>query len=257
MRLNKFIASATGKSRREADVLIAAGRVKVDGKVARLGQVLFNEAGLAPNRQTVDDEAKRGGDGLVKQMPGRTIITLDNRELKLPTEHTFVMLHKPVGYVSSRRAQAKDSKTLYELLPPELQKLKTVGRLDRDSSGLILLTDDGDFAFSMTHPKFAKTKIYEVELDRPLKPLHQQMISDFGINLADGKSQLALERMGSGADSLKWRVTMHEGRNRQIRRTFTALGYVVIKLHRTDFGNYHLGDLSVGQWIIVNPSGKI
>ncbi len=140
MRLNKFIASATGKSRREADDLIAAGRVKINGKVATLGA-------------QVDDTKK---------------ITLGNKELSLPDEYTFVILNKQMGYVSSRSSQAKDAKTLYELLPPEFQKLKTVGRLDRDSSGLILLTDDGDFAFSMTHPKFVKTKIYEVELDKSL-----------------------------------------------------------------------------------------
>lgn len=230
MRLNKFIASATGKSRREADILIAAGRVKIDGGVAKLGAAVGEESQ----------------------------ITLDNRKLKLPAEHTLVMLNKPVGYVSSRRAQAKNSKTLYELLPPEFQKLKTVGRLDRDSSGLILLTDDGDLAFSMTHPKFAKTKIYEVELDRPLELLHQRMISDFGIDLPDGKSQLALERMGSRVDSLEWRVIMHEGRNRQIRRTFASLGYTVTKLHRTDFGNYHLDNLPLGHWAVLkNTSSKL
>jgi 23S rRNA pseudouridine2605 synthase len=251
MRLNKFIASATGKSRREADDLIAAGRVQIDGKVASLGAQIDNQQ-----------------------------VTLDGKKLALPAEHTFVMLNKPVGYVSSRNAQAKDAKTLYELLPPELQKLKTVGRLDRDSSGLILLTDDGDFAFSMTHPKFAKTKIYEVELDKSLEPLHQQMISDFGINLPDGKSQLILSVIASDSEAIqpgkisglprrtssprndrtRWTVTMHEGRNRQIRRTFAALGYTVTKLHRTDFGNYHLGDLKMGKWIItkqISPIDKI
>jgi len=227
MRLNKFIASATGRSRREADDLIAAGRTQVDGEVASLGA-------------RVEDAQE---------------VMLDGKKLILPAERTLIMLYKPVGYVSSRRAQAKDTKTLYELLPPNLRKLKTVGRLDRDSSGLILLTDDGDFAFSMTHPKFAKTKIYEVELDKPLEPLHQQMISDFGIDLPDGKSRLHLDRIqnDSNPDSrfCYWRITMHEGRNRQIRRTFAALGYTVKKLHRTDFGNYHLGNLPAGQWIAM------
>jgi len=275
MRLNKFIASATGKSRREADELISGGRVKVNGKVAVLGTQIDDPSGANGSSPRVTlSNSKKGGKEIV---------------LSLPTEPTLIMLHKPVGYLSSRRAQAKDSKTLYELLPPELKKLKTVGRLDRDSSGLILLTDDGDFAFSMTHPKFKKTKIYEVRLDKPLKPLHQQMINDFGIDLPDGKSRLILEKLTSGAaptsragsaltsaasttetrdDGLEgvvressgakardasviWRITMSEGRNRQIRRTFAALGYTVTKLHRTDFGNYHLGNLPVGKWIIV------
>lgn len=238
MRLNKFIAHATGKSRREADELIANGQVSVDGQIAEIG------------RQIDENSAK---------------ILLKNKEIKLPNQRTLIMLNKPVGYVSSRRAQAKGVKTLYELLPANLRDLKTVGRLDKDSSGLILLTDDGDLAFQMTHPKFAKTKIYLVKLDKSLAPLHQQMISDFGVDLPDGKSQMTLEKVSSSSDltressadspnksgndiGLFWRVTMHEGRNRQIRRTFSALGYTVVELHRTNFGKYSLGDLQSGQW---------
>ena len=240
MRLNKFIARATGKSRREADELIAQGRVTIAGQTATLG---------APAGENAE-------------------IKLDNKTLTLPAQRTLIMLNKPAGYVSSRRAQAKTAKTLYELLPPELQNLKTVGRLDRDSSGLILLTDDGDLAFQLTHPKFAKIKIYLVKLDQPLAPLHQQMISDFGVALPDGQSQLALEKLsqneistdnaaaigwraGGNNPRIFWRVTMREGRNRQIRRTFAALGYTVVKLHRTDFGPYRLDDLQLGAWRAV------
>ncbi|MCL2038114.1 rRNA pseudouridine synthase [Candidatus Saccharibacteria bacterium] len=219
MRLNKFIARATGKSRREADELIAAGRVKVDDQIAEIG-TQFNET--------------------------LSRVFLNNKELNLPDERTLIMLNKPTGYVSSRRAQAKDVRTLYELLPKDLQNLKTVGRLDKDSSGLILLTDDGDLAFQMTHPKFAKTKIYLVKLDKPLAPLHQQMIADFGIDLPDGKSQMTLEKMDESRKF--WRATMREGRNRQIRRTFAALGYTVVELHRTNFGPYDLKDLPPGKW---------
>ena len=150
-----------------------------------------------------------------------------------------------MGYVCSRRAQG-DSPTIYELLPTEYRKLKTVGRLDRDSSGLILLTNDGDFAQRMTHPSYRKIKQYDVVLDRPLEPLHQQMISDFGVDLDDGKSQLTLERQSD--DRTEWQVTMSEGRNRQIRRTFTAVGYTVIALHRTKFGNYSLDELASGKF---------
>jgi 23S rRNA pseudouridine2605 synthase len=137
-------------------------------------------------------------------------------------------------------------------LPPEFQRLKPVGRLDRDSSGLILLTDDGDFAFTMTHPKFHKTKRYEVELDKPLQPLHRQMIADHGLQLEDGLSRFEVERQHDGNDTA-WRVTMSQGRNRQIRRTFAALGYQVIKLHRTDFGGFVLADLAVGQAQSISP----
>ena len=158
------------------------------------------------------------------------------------------MLNKPVGYVSSRKAQG-EVPTLYELLPEKYQKLKTVGRLDKNSSGLILLTNDGDFAFKHTHPKFYKLKTYLVELDQTLAPLHQQEISDFGIHLEDGLSKLFLTKLDE--DRLKWQVEMSEGRNRQIRRTFAALGYKVVKLHRIEFGHYKLGDLKTGEFKLV------
>ena len=219
MRLNKFIAHATGISRREADELIEAGNVVVNGKAADLG------CDVDPNDDTV---------------------TVNNQLVKLPAEHTTIMLNKPVGYVCSRNAQAKGVKTIYELLPDQYKALKTVGRLDKDSTGLILLTDDGDLAHQLTHPSFAKTKEYIVELDHALAPLHQQMISDFGINLDDGPSQLLLERLND--ERTKFNITMHEGRNRQIRRTFAALGYQVKSLHRTTFGPYTLGDLASGKW---------
>ena len=159
--------------------------------------------------------------------------------------YLYLAINKPVGYLCSRRSQG-DFPTIYELLPEKYQKLKTVGRLDRDSSGLILLTNDGDFAFQATHPQFHKTKIYEVELDRALEPLHQQEISDFGIEIGDGVSKLGLTRLDDSRK--KWRVEMSEGRNRQIRRTFAALGYEVIKLHRIQFGKYMLGGLKSGQF---------
>ena len=109
------------------------------------------------------------------------------------------------------------------------------------------MTNDGDFAHSMTHPSFYKIKRYLVTIDQPLQPLHRQMINDFGVQLPDGRSQLTLERQHEG-DGYRWIVEMSEGRNRQIRRTFDALGYTVKKLHRTNFGNYSLGDLKRGEW---------
>lgn len=219
MRLNKFIAHATGMARREADEAILNGRISVNGKVANIGQ-------------DVDGQSD--------------IIKLDDKQIALPATTTVIMLNKPIGYVCSRNAQAKDAKTVYELLPSDLRQLKTIGRLDKDSSGLILLTDDGDMAHKLTHPSFTKTKEYVIELDRPLAPLHQQMIADFGINLTDGPSKLLLERLND--ERTKFRVIMHEGRNRQIRRTFAALGYQVVSLHRISFGSYQLGDLPSGKY---------
>lgn len=221
-RLNKHLALVLGISRREADDLIAKGKVKVNGTPVSLG---------------------------AQTTPADTI-TVNNAPISRTASLRYLMLHKPAGYVCSRRAQGENP-TIYSLLPAKFHSLKPVGRLDKDSSGLILLTNDGDFAYHMTHPKFHKTKVYEVTLDRELEPLHQQMISDFGVQLADGPSQLHLERLAS-TNRKQWRVTMHEGRNRQIRRTFAALSYTVTRLHRTHFGSYALHDLQEGRFKILD-----
>ena len=161
----------------------------------------------------------------------------------------YLAFNKPVGYVCSRRPQGS-APTLYDLLPQKYHHLKTVGRLDKDSSGLILLTNDGDFAFQLTHPKFRKSKVYEVNLDHPLEPLHQQMISDYGVELPDGLSKFKVIKT---ALQTQYIVVLTEGRNRQIRRTFASLGYKVTRLHRTQFGKYELGNLKSGKCVIIEP----
>ena len=299
-RLNKFIATHAGLSRREADELIERGRVTVNGQPAALG------GRVAPS----------------------DTIAIDGEPVTTRAELTYLALHKPVGYVCSRKKQGSTD-TIYSLLPKQYHALKPVGRLDKDSSGLILLTNDGDFAHRMTHPGFGKTKIYHVALDHPLQPLHQQMISDFGVMLEDGKSQFLVEKIhdedkratsvtattktsaqarvslaagswsgedvvadptegspadtqeaaddetrraeavlavdgggeslastsddGSGVSETIYQITMREGRNRQIRRTFAALGYTVTRLHRTHFGPYNLGGLPSGHYEPVLP----
>lgn len=217
-RLNKYLALKLGISRREADEAIEKGEVSINNQVATLGDRVVSGDHITYKNKPLSDQK---------------------------TDLTYLILNKPVGYVCSRRGQG--AKTIYELLPAKYHHLKPVGRLDKNSSGLLLLTNDGDFAYQMTHPKFHKTKVYKVRLDRNLEPLHQQMIADFGVDLPDGKSQLGLMRLSD--DSRKdWQVTMSEGRNRQIRRTFKSLGYEVAKLHRTDFGSYTLGELKRGEY---------
>ena len=217
MRINKFIAQAPGLSRRAADTAIGEGRVLVNGQKPSAGQdVSTNDA-----------------------------VLMDGKRITAPNQAQTIILNKPVGYVVSRDGQG--SQTIYDLLPPELHQLKPVGRLDKDSSGLLLLTNDGQLAQELTHPRYQKTKIYEIRLDKPLQPLHRQMISDHGIQLDDGASKLMLDRLEDDNDN-RWVVTMSEGRNRQIRRTFAALGYTVTELHRTHFGTYHLKQLKPGEY---------
>ena len=179
MRINKYIAASTGLSRRAADKAVQDGRVEVNDAIVTVAVDITEQ----------------------------DTVRLDGQLLDSPKiEHTTILLNKPVGYVVSRDGQG--SKTIYELLPLELAALKPVGRLDKDSSGLLLMTDDGQLAHQLTHPSFQKTKVYEIELDQPLQPLHRQMISDIGISLEDGPSKLGLERVQDGNDR-KWRVTMH------------------------------------------------
>lgn len=217
MRLNKYIALSTGLSRRGADEAIAQNRVQINGETIRQG------------RDITDADT----------------VALDGDIVSPPVVTTTIMLNKPRGYVVSRDGQG--SQTVYDLLPPDLHELKPVGRLDKDSSGLLLLTNDGQLAQELTHPSHQKSKRYEVTLDKPLAPLHRQMISDYGVTLDDGPSKLQLGRLRDGDDQ-SWEVVMSEGRNRQIRRTFAALGYDVTHLHRTGFGTYLLNNLALGEY---------
>jgi 23S rRNA pseudouridine2605 synthase len=225
MRINKFLAQATGMSRRAADKAVDDGLVLIDGTQATTGHDVSTTSTVLY-------------DG--------TAYSLSDIDAPVLT----IVFNKPTGYVVSRNGQG--SRTIYELLPPEFQLLKPIGRLDKDSSGLLLLTNDGQLANQLTHPSFQKIKVYQISLNKDLAPLHRQMISDHGIQLEDGLSQLLLERpqttlQTAQPDDRDWQVTMREGRNRQIRRTFESLGYVVKKLHRIQFGNYRLEGLKPGQ----------
>ncbi|MGH7237849.1 MAG: pseudouridine synthase, partial [Candidatus Saccharimonadales bacterium] len=171
------------------------------------------------------------------------IVKLGGQILAQPAETQTILFNKPAGYIVSRNGQG--SPTIYDLLPAEFHNLKPIGRLDKDSSGLLLLTNDGQLANKLTHPKFLKQKIYEIELNKPLAVSDQSKIEQ-GIILADGRSRLSLKGLGK-----TWTITMHEGRNRQIRRSFAALGYQTIKLHRTQFGNYYLSNLKSADHIII------
>jgi 23S rRNA pseudouridine2605 synthase len=234
MRLNKYIAGSTYLSRRKADSAIAAGRVQVNDKPAEQGQDVSES----------------------------DTVTLDGHVITPAVKTITIMLNKPVGYVVSRDGQG--SKTIYDLLPPEYQRLKPVGRLDKNSSGLLLLTNDGNLANDLTHPSKQKIKVYELTLYKPLTAQDKVKIEQ-GIKLDDGLSKLEIRdskletRKGSPSklqslNSNLYQITMHEGRNRQIRRTFAALNYEVNTLHRTQFGQFELSDLNPGSCRGIEPS---
>jgi 23S rRNA pseudouridine2605 synthase len=219
MRINQFVASSSKMSRRAADTAIAAGRVKVGGHTATLGQTVATQ----------------------------DVVTLDGSTLTPATHHTYIALHKPAGYISSHARQGNDP-TLYELLPENLQSLRLTGRLDRDSSGLVLLSDDGSFVQNLSHPSRRKTKQYELTLTKPLAESDQAKL-EAGVKLRDGLSTVTIVACAGRTVTL----TIGEGRNRQLRRTFGALGYTVERLHRTRIGHYELGSLPSGSWQHIAP----
>ena len=214
MRINQFVAQASGLSRRAADTAIVEGRVTLDSQVAVIGQAVNSG----------------------------TAVTLDGTVLTLAPAYTYLKLHKPAGYVSSRARQS-DKPTLYELLPAEYQSLRIAGRLDLDSSGLIILSSDGNFIQTLSHPTAGKTKRYELILESPVAAPDLDRLAR-GVMLTDGLSQVTVLDHQSKFIT----VTLEEGRNRQLRRTFGALGYTVVRLHRTMVGELSLGDLPSGHY---------
>ncbi len=216
MRINKFVAQATGLSRRAADAAIAEGRIQVNHKLPEQGQ----------------------------QVLPRDLITLDGKPVTPDAHIKTILLNKPVGFICSRDGQG--GRTIYELIPKELHHLKPVGRLDKDSSGLLLMTNDGQLAHQLTHPKFEKIKKYKIALHKDLTDEDFKKITVAGVMLEDGVSKFNLERVNQ--QRKEWKVEMKEGRNRQIRRTFGTLEYRVVKLHRTHFGPYELESVKLGQY---------
>ena len=215
MRLNRFLAAAGVGPRRHCDELIAAGRVAINGKTCT------NFSAQPDTRDHVKVDGR-----LVHVAPPLTI-----------------MLHKPAGFVSTRKdPHARD--TVFDLVPGKFSRLFNIGRLDAQTEGLLLLTNDGDFAQRLTHPRYKIDKEYEVTLDRPWDPTCGPKLLR-GIVLDGRRARIA--RLHS-ASATRLRVVLRQGINRQVRRMFEALGYHVKRLVRVRIGNLRLGDLPRGHW---------
>jgi pseudouridine synthase len=220
MRLNKYLADNTELSRRKADTAIENGRVKVNGDVAMLGTVVAAGDTIYLDGQPVES-------------------TNDGNQVT-------ILLNKPVGYVCSKNGQG--SPTVYELLPDDYQGLNIAGRLDKDSSGLVILTNDGVLLNELTHPSSNKEKIYRVTIDRELTP--DDIAKPVkGVDIGDERPSKFknLKKI----DCLTYEVVMEEGRNRQIRRSFEAVNYKVTQLHREQLGRYRLGKLKEKEFIVL------
>lgn len=215
MRLNRFLAAAGVGSRRHCDELIAEGQVTINGRVVTDFSV-----------QPAETDHVKVGSKMVRV------------ERKLN-----IVLNKPAGFVSTRSdPNARD--TIFDLLPASGPRLFNVGRLDTQSEGLLLLTNDGDLAQRLTHPRYKVDKEYEVTLDRAWEPeLAAKLLR--GVYL-DGK-RAKLERVFPLKANLV-RVLLRQGINRQIRRMFYEIGYEVTRLVRVRIGNLRLGDLPRGHW---------
>jgi 23S rRNA pseudouridine2605 synthase len=217
MRLAKYLAHAGVASRRAAESLVRAGRVRVDGEVV-----------LDPARDV--DERSR--------------VEVDGRALAGPESTVVYALHKPLGVLSAAR-DARGRPTVVQMIP-EQRRLYPVGRLDADSSGLILLTNDGALADRLTHPRHEVPKTYRVRLDGA--PVSERAIAALraGIELEDGPTAPAqVRRVGQRGDRLE--LTIREGRNRQVRRMCDAVGHPVLELRRVALGPLRLGVLAPGE----------
>jgi 23S rRNA pseudouridine2605 synthase len=216
-RLQKILSAAGVASRRRAETLITEGRVTVNGRVAAIGE-------------SADPETDR--------------IEVDGERVSLRTERLYLMMNKPRGYVTTVRDD-KGRKTVMDLLPPLPDRVYPIGRLDLNSEGLLLFTNDGAFADFLMHPSNEKTKTYHVRVAGALQGaaerLSRPMVID-GYKIAPAKVRLLKQE----SDTALFSITIHEGRNRQVRRMCEACSLRVLSLKRVEIGGVRLGNLSKG-----------
>ncbi len=219
-RLQKYIAMSGVASRRKAEEIIRAGRVTVDG-------------------QLVTDPA-------VKVTPGN-IVEVDGKKIEPEGRKVYIMLHKPVGYITAVSDQFSRP-TVMDLVKGVRERVYPVGRLDYDTSGLLLMTNDGDFANRIMHPRYEKEKTYVAEI-KGFPDRRDIEAFSAGLKIEDYITKPAKIRIiKRKKSSTIVEITIHEGRNRQVRKMCEAIGHPVINLKRTAIGPLKLGDLPEGQW---------
>ena len=222
MRINRFLAAAGLGSRRSCEELILAGRVTINGQVC---QNLATEVGEA-------DFVKVGSKRV------------------LPEEHLYILLHKPRGYLCTA-SDTHDRSTVFDLLPGHWPRLFHVGRLDRDSEGLLILTNDGELGLRLTHPRYKIEKEYEVLLDRPFDAAKDTPRLLRGVNIEGGRARADAVRQLSPN---LLRIVLRQGLKRQIRLMLYKVGYEVKRLVRMRIGPLRLTELRVGEWRVLTAS---
>lgn len=222
--LQKYIAFSGYSSRREAELLIREDRVEINGKIASLGA-----------RVEVGDEVK-----------------IDGKKIDLPSEKIYIKLNKPLGYVSTNR-RFEGEKSVFELVGEEHQSLHIVGRLDKNSRGLVILTNDGDFTQEMTHPSKEHEKEYLVTITNHNSRFLSKELNDIetkfvkGLDIGEGDGVVRAKRV-EYLQQGKFRLVLTEGKKRQIRRMFQVIGLEVKDLLRLRIASIKLGDLKEGKW---------
>ncbi len=209
MRINKYLALHLEISRRNADELIKSKKITVNNKLAMVGQDIM----------TTD------------------VIKYQNKILSTKVVYKYFKFYKPIGYICSTKTQGK-SKTIYDILNDK--SLKYSGRLDKESEGLMLLSNDGDWLNNINHPSKGHEKEYIVTVTKPIN------LESFKKAVSDNNEKLALNKL-SKINKFEYLVTLNTGKNREIRRVFTKNNVVIKNLKRISIGNFLLGDMKIGQ----------
>lgn len=221
MRINRFLARSGVASRRASEELIRAGRVTLNGRL------------LTELATEVD--------------PDSDVVEVDGQQVNLPESYTYIMLNKPRDTVVTM-SDPQGRRTVADLTAGAGARVVPVGRLDTDTEGLLILTDDGDLAHRVSHPSFELDKVYVVEARGVLSDSDRGRLEE-GIML-DGRptSPARVEVLSTDHDVTRAKITIHEGRKRQVRRMFEAVGHPVKSLVRTRVGPVALGELPPGKW---------
>ncbi len=229
MRINKYIAKSGVCSRRKAEKLVKQGRIKVNNELV---------TNLA-TRISKDD-----------------VVTFDSKVIKPETKKVYIMLNKPEGYVSTVKDQF-NRKTVMDLLPDDIPRIYPIGRLDYDSEGLILLTNDGNLTQKISHPRHELAKEYQVFLDGVLNK-DKIYILENGVEIDEGMTSPAkITNLKRHKNTTICNIIIHEGMNRQVRKMFYSVGLKVLRLKRVRIGHLTLGDLKLGEWKYFSPEEVI
>ena len=229
IRLQKFLADNGIASRRKCEELILQGKVRVNGEQ-------INTLGT-------------------KISPNKDIVEYNGKEIKnYKKEYTYILLNKPIDYVTTVKDQF-DRKTVLDLVKIN-KRLVPVGRLDMYTSGAIILTDDGDFVYKVTHPKHEIEKTYNVTVVGHVTKDDVKKLED-GVDIGDfvtSKASVKILKTDEEKNISRLQITIHEGKNRQVRRMCEAIGKKVLSLHRSKIGNISVKDLKLGTWRYLRKS---